>query len=257
MAQPFAKVPPPLPGNVWLIFSFPESGLGFLTAEMFPRIPQEREPWDALWPQRVADRRARFVRTIFEKALAAVADCHDAGVAHGSISPASITGAPFDQRDPRRLIIQLQDFGFSTQLPGVEPKRRSELIRDDLYALAYAYLQLLFSSLTTSPNEDDGVFTPASGMIYDQETLRDIFERKFKMDFKGAGRDWAYQREEWEHVCKELDGPDDTQEGWKLLHAMINCRGAASRSKGGVSDLSAQFVSARNLLASPYFLVER
>mmetsp|Transcript_9086 Transcript_9086/g.26489 ORF Transcript_9086/g.26489 Transcript_9086/m.26489 type:complete len:479 (-) Transcript_9086:216-1652(-) len=265
------RVQPPLPGNTWLVYSFPEgSSLGLLTAEMFPRLRQEVEPWDGLWPQRVADRRARFVRGIFRGALSALADCHDAGVAHGSLSPASITFAPADQRNLKDLTVQLQDFGFSTligagagagvsdgereSISAAAMKKRSDLVKEDLYALGYAYLQLLFSSLTDSPAEDDGDVTPA-GVVYDQETLRAIIEDKFKSDFKDAVRLWAAEREEWTRVCEELDGPDGEAEGWKLLHAMINCRKAAPVGTSGT--LSLTFVSARNLLASPYLAVDR
>lgn len=243
-----ARVAPPKPGNMWLVYMWE----GLTTAEVFPRIKQPQEPWSGLWPARVKRRRATFVRAIFDGALNALAECHEAGVAHGSIGLASLLLSTADETDVGALRVRLQDFGFfrPNSAAGLkmdeEAARRAErfgqksamqretfLAREDLYSLAYAYLELLFATLVEA---DEG-----APQRTDQDSLKRLIEDTFGDDVKGKFRSFAQGVPEWEPVVQELDGPEESQAGWELLDAMVNCR-----------TLQQGLLTARGLLSSPY-----
>jgi hypothetical protein len=182
--------------------------------------------------------RARFLRAVARGALHALAFCHAAGVAHGSLGAGSILLSTFDDAAAARLIVKLSDFGFARVVAGAEaagaaaPAAVGAAAFDDadtplalaraadLRALAAVYLETVLAALAAGGPEG----APSAEVV--TRVLGDVYE--WDVDAYAA-----YVRAEpaWEAAAALLDA--DGGAGWALVAGMAGGRaGAGALAEG-------------------------
>ncbi|CAM9840540.1 unnamed protein product [Chrysoparadoxa australica] len=219
----FSTIPPPSPGNQWLIYQW-EQITNFST---FPQAKQEQEFWDILSSQAKFIRRGTFVKTMLYEALVSLSFLHGALIAHRSLGPTSLLTTTQDERYPNQLRVQISDLGFATRLSEIskEDVARAQkfgasgpldtsnfLIREDLYALGYVFLELIFAALTLDPDD------PKSGggaRQTDANYLKKLIEDIYQKDVSGRFREYCAAEACWAPVVGFLDQGDG--DGWELI----------------------------------------
>jgi hypothetical protein len=182
--------------------------------------------------------RARFLRAVARGALRALAFCHSAGVAHGSLGAGSILLSTFDDAAAARLIVKLSDFGFARVVAGAESAGAAEPAADgaaafddadtplalaraaDLRALAAVFLEAVLAALALGGPEG----APSAEAV--ARVLGDVYE--WDVDAYAA-----YVRAEpaWEAAAVLLDA--DGGAGWALVAGMAAGRaGAGALAEG-------------------------
>eukprot|EP00887_Chlorella_sp_A99_P006053 scaffold22.g6053.t1 len=198
-------------------------------------------------------------RAIARGALEALAFCHERGVVHGALGSGSLMLSTFDDRAHTRLVVKLDNFGFSRLIklpspgaagssaaaggtaaaggggarqpralfpaPGPAAPDDTPLAlgrREDLRALGVVLLECLLSALARGgPSQ----LTSAESI---QRLLGDVFHYSLP-DFEAYCRD----EPDWEEAVALLD--DAGRAGWELLAALLGGRAGAGELAAGAA----------------------
>lgn len=272
-------VPPPKPGAIWIVYEY--AGLNSISSYSLPaqtrraRLPTKRGFFGAVVeppPLPPWKERANYVvKGIMKGAVECLADLHDSGIAHRSIGRSSfiLTSPTFEKQEPTTvyftrpngLIVKLSDFGFSGLLEesaydeefiararsfGFSFRKGDDSLAstnfamaEDLHALGFVFLGLLLSSLAELPNLDYQM--PST----DEDTLQRLLGEIFDRDVSQF-REYVEAEEVWSNLVELLD--EDDGAGWTVLEALFKAREKAAENKN-----SLQVITARGLLANPFF----
>eukprot|EP01023_Acetabularia_acetabulum_P017551 TRINITY_DN18795_c0_g1_i1.p1 TRINITY_DN18795_c0_g1~~TRINITY_DN18795_c0_g1_i1.p1 ORF type:complete len:189 (+),score=17.48 TRINITY_DN18795_c0_g1_i1:32-598(+) len=146
--------------------------------------------------------------------------CHSRGVVHGSISSGCLLMSTFTDIDADRLVLKLDNFGFSKRYDTMQLQIMDDLsIQDspfqlgchqDRQALGFILMELYFSSLVSEQQFQQGTTTYSAL----QRLLIDVFKSNFQ-DF----RQYCVADAELKAVVDFLDLFDG--QGWKVLEELI------------------------------------
>jgi hypothetical protein len=275
-------VPPPKPGAIWLVYEY--TGVGATAARLTQASTLTR--WDSLprstgflgKPQLPAwSLRADYLmRGIVKQAVAAVADTHEAGLAHRSIGVPSLLILPRSLSDKTAAlspfwtnaagtVVKLSDWGFSIQTDPDELLKDEDFVRrarsfeinmskaspsllmvnfclaEDMHALGVAIVQLLLATLAEPSSPLEPLPIIATNEDSFQRVWTDIYDRDMM-----AFRD--YLQNEDNDIYTSLVNYLDEKDGWVLLDALLNARERVAKQQQTES-----IVSIRKLLQSRLF----
>lgn len=223
--QRFPKSPePPSPGAPFLVFRWE----GMQTALNAAASPNDdvvgTRMLDSIFPGNMEKRKGAYVKALINQALLALLYLQGTGgMVHRSIGLASIMVNTTEHRLASSLQVKIRDLGFAQPVSSLvsgtdlENARKAgavspaEIARyhfaEDIYALGYAFVQLIFSIFSGRPTT--------------QDTFKKLFEDTFELDIVSF-RDYCNEDPEWSSSVRFLD--QEQQEGWKLLRAMLTSR---------------------------------
>lgn len=261
-------VPPPKPNAIWIVYEY--AGLTSLQLYCVPpairraNLPPKRGLLGSQGqpPLPLFRDRARYVKTIMKQTLQALADLHEAGIAHKSIGRSSIilSSTEMDKMvassvfttNPSQLVVKLADFGFSTELGvfdkdlqgrartfGISIRTPDDAVpfmqAEDLHALGFVFVGLVLTALADL--ETPSTKMPATDEDSIQRLLGDIFDKDLEQF-----RDYLEAEEGiWSNVVNWLD----TEDGWKVLEALWLSREQVAAGKP---------ITAQDVLQLPFFL---
>jgi len=260
-------VPPPKPNAIWIVYEY--AGLTSLQLYCLPpsirraNLPPKRGllGYQGQPPLPLFQDRARYVKAIIKQILNALAELHEAGIAHKSIGRSSIilSSTEMDKTvasnvfttNPSQLVVKLADFGFSTELgvydTDLQGRARTFGIKirtpenavpfmqaEDLHALGFVIVGLLLTSLADIETPD--IKMPATDEDSIQRLLGDIFDKDLEQF-----RDYLDAEEGiWSNLVEWLDAED----GWTMLEGLWLAREQVAAGKPA---------TARDLLQLPFF----
>lgn len=220
----FPKSPePPTPEAPFMVFRWE----GLQTAMTVATKPQAEDPqinWFSVFVSDIRDEKANYLRVFFIRSLDALIYLHSrGGLVHRSIGLASLMVNSSEWRDAPNLLVKLRDFGFAKPVSALaqgaelDRARRAEAFTpadiacfyfaEDIYALGYAFLELVFS-----------VF---SGRPVTQDTFKNLFEDTFDLS-RDQIRQYCTQDPDWTDAVNFLD--QCNQDGWSFLLTMLGAR---------------------------------
>lgn len=216
---------PPRAGATFLVFRWEGMQTGLTCAAASDKDVDPGTRWLNNWfPGNLVQRKSVYVRTFMKRALEALSYLHTTGgIVHRSMGLASIMVNTIEYRLASSLQVKIRDLGFAkpiSQLIGIEDLEKArgagavtpgEIARyyfaDDIYALGYAFLELVFS-----------VF---SGRPVTQDKFKTLFEDTFKLDVVGF-RGYCAEDPNWNDAVALLDRQE--RAGWDLVKTMLNAR---------------------------------
>jgi len=308
--QRFPRTQPPSAGNLWLVFRWE----GNRAMSDLPRLSKKKETfWDKLNQPVFGRRDAKetkfaYLKRLMKESVSALVFLHERGIVHRSLGSSSISLSTIEFTEVNQLQVNIRDFGFAARVAKMDdetlqkareagantPKEIVEFVTSqDIYAMAYALVETVFSVLAT-PREDADVQvspimkswlsnaevsqpgqTPRSSNSEspeDQNSLKRLIEDVFGGDIGGGFREYCSAEERWKDVVEFLDQEEGA--GWQLLDSMLNCQ-RRSKQRKGIADMTEEEVSrievpssfptqaplpavpsARSLLSSPLFSAE-
>lgn len=198
-----------------------------------------------LFPSNLVRRQGIFIRAFMKNSLESLRYLHaTGGLVHRSIGLASIMVNTTEYRLASSLQVKMRDLGFAkpiSQLANGEELQRARkagavspasiaayYFSEDIYALGYAFLELIFS-----------VF---SGRVITQDTFKKLFEDTFDLDITRF-RDYCVEDPDWKDAVAFLDQRDSS--GWELLKQMLNAKETFAK------------VSVESLAQTPFLEVRR
>mmetsp|Transcript_2300 Transcript_2300/g.3392 ORF Transcript_2300/g.3392 Transcript_2300/m.3392 type:complete len:405 (-) Transcript_2300:616-1830(-) len=211
---------PPRKGSPWLVFTWE----GNLTTAGFASFEQPVNFSDRFFPAKKVERRRRYLRKLMALALRAVAFLHSRGFIHRSLGPASLSVNTLDENLVNDLDLKIRDFGFGSSVSLLEDKEvkkarehgassPAEVSRyffaDDIYALGYAFMEIIFGSLSES----------GSGPQTTQEAFKRLFEDVYERNVANL-REYISADENYREAVQFLD--QDSFAGWNLISAMLS-----------------------------------
>lgn len=239
--QRFPQSPiPPAPEAPFMVFRW-EGLQTAMTVATKPQVEKAPENWLASFlVTDVRDEKARYIRSFMLRSIDALIYLHTrAALVHRSIGLASLMVNTTDWREAPNLLVKLRDFGFAKPVSSLAQGRELERARraeaftpadiaafyfaEDIYALGYAFVELIFSAFTGRP--------------ITQDTFKNLFENTFDLN-RDQIRQYCTQDPDWADPVDFLD--DYNQEGWTLLLSMLGAR------------KSFQSISLQELRASPF-----
>lgn len=222
----FPKSPiPPCSGTPFLVFRWEGIQTGLTCAAQPDRDVDPGTQLLNRWlPGNLQRRKTAYVRTFMKQSLDALLYLHaTAGIVHRAIGLASIMVNTTEYRLAPSLQVKIRDFGFAktvSQLIDTEDLEKarkagavtpsqiaSYYFSDDIYALGYAFLELVFS-----------VF---SGRPVTQDQIKTLFEDTFKLDIEQF-RDYCAEDPELSDAVALLDRRQGA--GWELIKDMLSTR---------------------------------
>jgi serine/threonine protein kinase len=260
-------VPPPKPNAIWIVYEY--AGLTTLQSYCVPpairraSMPLKRGffGYESQPPLPRFPDRARYVKAIMKQLIIALADLHEAGIAHKSIGRSSIlmSSTEMDKlvassvftTNPSQLVVKLADFGFSTELGvfdselqgrartfGISIKTPDDaspfMQAEDLHAMGFVFVGLLLTVLADLETPD--MKMPATDEDSIQRLLGDIFDKDLEQF-----RDYLDAEEGiWCNVVEWLD----EEKGWSVLEGLWLARETVAEGKP---------TTARDLLQLPFF----
>ncbi|CAN8064555.1 unnamed protein product [Agarophyton chilense] len=180
--------------------------------------------FDSIFRPNLLRRQAVFVRKFMQLSIDALLYLHGTGgIVHRSISLASILVNTIEYRLASSLQVKLRDFGFARPVSALVTGENLERARkagavtpreiaayhfgEDIYALGYAFLELIFSTF--------------SGKPVTQDRFKKLFEDTFKLDVVPF-REYCAQDPDWVAAVEFLD--EQNKSGWDLLKVMLSAR---------------------------------
>lgn len=146
----FPKSPPPMEGNLWLLFRWDEST--FRTFKSYPELPQVIEGLDYFIKKNRVDKRWKFIRKIIRKSLESLDYIHKCGYVHNALSSDSIWLTTTDQLEYTALDVRITDLGSTQKIGELGPYARTQIM-EDLYQLGLIILQLVVASFCDRNNQ--------------------------------------------------------------------------------------------------------
>lgn len=225
-ANRFPKSPlPPIVGAPFLVFRWEgmQTGLSCATLKDVDVDPGTRL-FNNWFPSNLVNRKAMFIRSFMSKTLDALKYLHaTGGMAHRSMGLASIMVNTTEYRLASSLLVKIRDFGFAKPISaliandGLEKARKAGAVSpgeianfyfaEDVYALGYAYLELIFSTY--------------SGQPVTQDKFKTLFEDTFKLNITDF-RQYCAEDPDWTDAVKMLDTKDGA--GWEVIRSMLEAR---------------------------------
>lgn len=221
----FPKSPqPPAPEAPFMVFRW-EGLQTAMTVATKPQTEKAPDNWfSSIFVSDVRDDKARYLRNFFARSLDALIYLHSrGGLVHRSIGLASLMVNTSEWRDAPNLLVKLRDFGFAKQVSTLaqgaelDRARRAEAFTpadiacfyfaEDIYALGYAYLELVFSTF--------------SGCPVTQDTFKNLFEDTFDLR-RDQIRQYCTEDPDWTDAVVFLD--QCNQDGWTMLLTMLGAR---------------------------------
>lgn len=215
---------PPVAHAPFLVFRW--QGLSTaLSLAAPPPVENPSSQWFDNWfPANLVRRKSLYLLAFMSKALFALRFLHSqAGFIHRSIGLASIMVNTTEWRYASNLDVKLRDFGFAKPISALaqgkdlERARRAEAFTpteisafyfaEDIYALGYAFVELIFS-----------VF---SGRPVTQDVFKKLFEDTFSFSTSEI-RQYCAEDPDWSDAVAFLDGSNKS--GWDLLLSMLKAR---------------------------------
>lgn len=180
--------------------------------------------FDSLFPQNLVRRKTVFLRTFIRKSVHALLYLHaTAGLVHRSIGLASIMVNTSEYRLASSLLVKFRDLGFSKPVSelasgsDLEKARKAGAVSpasiaafyfaEDIYALGYAFLEVVFSSF--------------SGRSDSQDMFKKLFEDTFQLDIDEF-RNYCVEDPDWVEAVAFLDDRDGV--GWHFMKSMLSAR---------------------------------
>lgn len=222
----FPKSPtPPRAGAPFLVFRWEGMQTGLTCAvEGDKDIDPGTRLLNNWFPGNLVKRKASYVRAFMKQALQALLYLHaSGGIVHRSMGLASIMVNTTEYRLASTLQVKIRDLGFAkpvSQLVGVKDLDKARkagaaspaeiakyYFADDIYALGYAFLELVFS-----------VF---SGRPVTQDKFKILFEDTFKLDIVSF-RGYCAEDPDWGDAVALLD--EKKGAGWGLVKSMLSAR---------------------------------
>jgi serine/threonine protein kinase len=274
-------VPPPKTEAVWIVYEY--AGLNTVAsyASSPPQVRRAQQPPKKNFfggiveppPLPSFEERANYiVKGVMKGAIEALANIHEAGMAHRSIGRSSLVMSTPSQ-DKREassiyatrtasLQIKVSDFGFSGLLED-SCKDEEFLMRarafglsfrkgdtsslaatnfamaEDLHALGFVFLGLLLVTLAELPTATTPM--PAT----DEDTLQKLLTEIFGNDFS-AFREYVEAEDVWTKLVELLDEKDGA--GWTVLETLFTAREKTAENKNSLN-----VITARGLLNNPFF----
>ena len=210
---------PPAPGTPFLVFRW--EGLQTGQSVAVAKEDVGNTLFNRFFPTNLYTRQSLFLRVFIARSLSALQYLHTtAALVHRSLGLASIMVNTTELRLVSSLQVKLRDLGFakpvSALISGDELARAREagaispasiasfFFAEDIYALAYAFLEVIFS-----------VFTRR---VQTQDSLKTLFEDTFELDIDRF-REYCEQDPECADVVRFLDQAE--RGGWALLRDML------------------------------------
>ncbi|KAI0562706.1 Protein kinase [Gracilaria domingensis] len=180
--------------------------------------------FDNIFRPNLLRRQALFVRRFMKLSIEALLYVHGTGgIVHRSIGLASIMVNTIEYRLVSSLQVKFRDFGFARPVSelvtgkNLERARRAGAVTpseiaayhfaEDIYALGYAFLELIFSTF--------------SGKPVTQDRFKKLFEDTFDLDIVPF-REYCTQDPDWLAAVEFLD--EENESGWDLVKRMIGAR---------------------------------
>lgn len=215
---------PPRPGAPFLVFRWEGMQTGQSCAAPRQKVNDGNVLFDRLFPSNLVRRKGIFVRAFMKNALEALFYVHGTGgIVHRSIGLASIMVNTSEFRLASSLQVKIRDLGFAKPVSALVSGKDLERARkagafspseigayyfgEDIYALGYAFLELIFSLF--------------SGRAITQDTFKKLFEDTFDLDIS-AFRSYCREDPEWAPAVKFLDERESS--GWEVIKAMLGAR---------------------------------
>lgn len=225
-AARFPKSPiPPQVGAPFLVFRWEgmQTGLSCATSKDSDVDPGTRL-FNSWFPGNLVNRKALFIRTFMRKTLEALQYLHaTGGIVHRSMGLASIMVNTTEYRLASSLLVKIRDLGFAKPVSaliagdGLEKARKAGAITpaaianyyfaEDVYALGYAFLELIFSIY--------------SGQPVTQDKFKTLFEDTFKLNIADF-RQYCAEDPDWTAAVQLLDTRD--RAGWEVIQSMLGAR---------------------------------
>lgn len=215
---------PPAPDTPFLVFNWEGLKTG-LTLAAPPPSKTEEPTWlqSIFYPNKTGDK-SNYLRTFTSSSLSALSFLHSqAGLVHRSVGLASIMVNTVQWNQASFLDVKLRDLGFAKTVSALaqgaelERARRNEAFTpaeiaafyfaEDIYALGYALLEVVFSVFSEQP--------------VTQDTFKKLFEDTFSLGMDEI-RQYCSQDPEWGDAVAFLDEKD--RSGWKLLLSMLRAK---------------------------------
>ncbi|CDF33157.1 unnamed protein product [Chondrus crispus] len=225
-ARRFPNSPnPPTAGAPFLVFRWEgmQTGLNCAAAKDAGADPGT-SLLDKWFPSNLMQRRSIFLRVFMKRTLDALYYLHSTGgIVHRSMGLASIMVNTAEYRLASSLLVKIRDLGFAKPVSalavgdGLEKARKAGAVTpgeiasfynaDDIYALGYAFLEVIFSSYGGKP--------------VTQDRFKVLFEDTFELDVSNF-RQYCAEDPEWTEAVSLLDKDDGA--GWDLLKTMLGSR---------------------------------
>ncbi|KAA8497065.1 Calcium/calmodulin-dependent protein kinase type 1 [Porphyridium purpureum] len=215
-------------GSPWLVFRWE----GTRTLANLRNYKQTQNYLDFVFPDLAFRRKKLFLIKLISEALEAVGFLHDRGIVHRSLGPASLLVNTLDETTPTLFDCKVRDLGFAQQLSelddqslrlarekgAVSPEALTRFFQnDDLKALGYSFLEIIFSFLSDEPGES----TPQAESA-NQETFKRLFEDVYEYDL-GQFRSYCEAEPRWKMGIRLLD--ENNGAGWSFVQNLI-CAGS-------------------------------
>lgn len=216
---------PPAPGAPFLVFRWEGLQTGLSCAAARRQSDEIGNAFfDKLFPRNLEQRQSLFIRAFMKRAAEALFYLHSTGgIVHRSMGLASIMVNTIEYRLASNLLVKIRDLGFAKPVSdlvtgeGLERARKAGAVSpaaisafyfaEDIYALGYAFLEIIFS-----------VF---SGRPVTQDTFKKLFEDTFDLDVKSF-RNYCKEDPDWNGAVEFLDRDDG--QGWQLHEKMLSAR---------------------------------
>lgn len=216
---------PPRVGAPFLVFRWEGLQTGLSCAAPRREADEIGNKWfDRLFQQNLLRRKALFIKTFMQRAIEALMYLHaTGGIVHRSISLSSIMVNTTEYRLASSLQVKIRDLGFAQPISslatgaGLDRARKAGAVTpasiaafhfaEDIYALGYAFLELIFSSFSGAP--------------VTQDRFKKLFEDTFKLDVD-VFREYCKQDPDWSSAVEFLD--NQSQGGWELMKTMLRAR---------------------------------
>lgn len=216
---------PPRAGAPFLVFRWEGMQTGLTCAvEGDKDVDPGTRLLNNLFPANLVRRKATYIRTFMKRALEALLYLHaTGGIVHRSMGLASIMVNTTEYRLASTLQVKIRDLGFAkpvSQLIGTEDLEKARkagattpaeiakyYFADDIYALGYGFLELVFSVLSSRP--------------VTQDKFKILFEDTFKLD-TASFRRYCAEDPNWSDAVAMLD--EKRGVGWDLIKTMLSAR---------------------------------
>lgn len=216
---------PPRSGAPFLVFRWEGNQTGQSCAA--PRREEDiigTSLLDKWFPGNLERRRSIFLTSFMSKALDSLFYLHaTGGIVHRSLGLASLMVNTTEYRLASSLMLKIRDFGFAKPVSALAEGKALEKARkagavmpqdiaayyfsEDIYALGYAFLELIFSTFSGSP--------------VTQDRFKSLFEDTFDLNIESF-RQYCAEDSEWEQAVSFLDSRDES--GWNMIQDMLSAR---------------------------------
>lgn len=225
-ARRFPKSPnPPQAGAPFLVFRWEgiQTGLSCATSKDTD-VDAGTRLFDGWFPGNLIRRKATFLRNFMANALDALLYLHaTGGIVHRSMGLASIMVNTTEYRLASSLMVKIRDLGFAKPVSalvageGLEKARKAGAMTpgaianfyfaEDVYALGYAFLELVFSVY--------------SGRPVTQDKFKTLFEDTFRLDIDDF-RQYCKEDPDWSQAVEFLDSAEGA--GWATIQSLLSAR---------------------------------